>query len=832
MTTETSSPPKSGSTAQASSSPNNTNPAVSKKRYAVSTHKTNTFAPLCRVKFVYADNTNEPVRNRHVAYWVYDSDGKKIDTSPQPLPSWAGQGLPFPVGIGATDENGYLLVNTTYNGRFSVKDPDGKFSITSICDHDSHKTDNSSVLALPLQGAFPLGKKAGFILCPVDMLDTLITGDLTKFTEAHGAAIVDVSTDEQVIKLKCTLSDWEFRIKTATAKLKNDNEKYSKFIQRHLEAISQIELLSSITNCMSKFPGREISYSEYKSVCNLSGQLNELKDIIGKNYIKNTATNSECGKLLNNIDKSAKKLIEIIENSEFIKEYEKYFPLLDDKKCKGHFFEVESDWRSIFETLKSAYAELSNTNNAEKVFNEHVLPFIVKIAHYGVEGKPEWTDPPAEALKKKDTPLLTTIDKYTTIIQSMINPAPGPVSLIEGIVDAFGMLISRWMNDLPRVQVKLPRDVLYGVMRVFNKGQQLSFSEKGVLAKAVYAGRLSDGRKALYDFSKQYLLKSYGESAAKLFCRTMFLFALISFYNTIGNDEKDTWKKRLGLISSGSNAAATLAQTCLAKYLDEEIAFGVKVGTAVGSFAAIGCIAAAIISVEDSIEAFSLHENTRGYLLAASAFGSILLSAGFFMMTFGAGTFWVGGLGIIFSAIGAILTVGTAITLLIIDLIEEGTSQAFKQIIEDFSKEESTYGTIYCKESIAGSIKTSIDKIRLSIADLNWWDLSWRAIVPLYSSGFKQYKGDHGVSYIETAKILSKMIYRDSLLRNDKAYYRSDYSKEGKIVEYLYEFLQTQKNQSDFDNDGIPDAVEWVRGTIYPQRQPFIYDPNPKWRAG
>ena len=811
-----------------------TSPPAKAKRLPARSSATNTFGPLCRVKFAYKENPSQPIQNRYVAYWLYDSTGSKIDTAPQMKTFWNDQSILFPVSIGKTDDNGVLRSNLPDNVRFSLSKENGGCSIKS--ERYGQPANTGSTLALEFDIGFPMNRKVGFVLCPVDILKSVSTGDLLKLKTTDHAVTAQITSDEQVVQLQCSLPDWQYRIEQATNDLKRKSENYGKYIQRHLEAISQLDMLSSIMWCMGRFPADRIKAAQFDSACAMSSKLAKLKETILNRYIKKTSTSSGgCQNLLNRINTSANNLLSIIINKDFIAEYKRYLPRMLDAECKGPSFQNEDDWRSIFSALTNAYAELSKTGLADKVFDVHVAPWLTQIAHLGVEGAAEWPEHAAPP-DSKDTPLLVMIDKYTSIIQSVANPAPGPVTLVEGLVDVFGLAISKWMNSLPRAQAKLPRDLMFGVMRIFNGGKSLDRVQRSVLAKAAYAGKLADGRNALNDFAREYLEKSHGELTGKLFCRAMFLFSLISLYNAVGSDEKDTLKKWMAITSAGTNAGATLMQTFFAQHLETEIKFGVKIGvkveTVAGSLAAIGGLAAAWLSYNDAEEAYAHHDLTRTRLFVGSMVGSILLSAGYFLMIFGASTSWAGGLGIVIAAFGAVISVGASVASLVIDLVEEGTKQTFKQIMDDFSKEKSTFEIVYKKDQRASQIPTLIDEILQLSGDMSWWDLSWRAIVPLYSRGFMLYQGGTNgeVSYGETSKMISKLI-NGSTLSTKGITYRSDYGKEFLVLDYINNFLLAQKDNKDFDNNGIPDAVEWLNGTIYPERHPGIYDPNPYWSA-
>ena len=70
-----------------------------------------------------------------------------------------------------------------------------------------------------------------------------------------------------------------------------------------------------------------------------------------------------------------------------------------------------------------------------------------------------------------------------------------------------------------------------------------------------------------------------------------------------------------------------------------------------------------------------------------------------------------------------------------------------------------------------------------------------------------------------------------STLKTTGVYAKSDYGKDTEVIKYLYDFSHDQKNNIDANSDGVPDAVEWLNGTIHPEKQPGIFDSNLAWKA-
>jgi hypothetical protein len=835
--TTTTEPAKPASAKKSSSASKAANPKAAKKSHAVATHATTTFAGLCQVKFEYDDETKEPVRNRCVAYWAYDSSGKKIDSSPLLQQNSFNIAMPYPVSVGTTDDKGNLMSSQPNGVQVSTKNADGIYAI---------KTNRSPVpkaapgVAVPLNFGviLPMGKKVGFALCPIDMLKSIETGDVTKLTSKNGAVPVTIETDEQVIKLKATLPDWQYRIQAATDILKKDIENYQKYTKKHVEAISQLEMLSTVALNMIRFPSENIATERLQPVGEILKQLDDLKTSIDKQFIKNTSIDTACGKFFNKIVNSAKKLRSIIDSKDFLKELKNYLPVLNDSPSNGYRFAVENDWRDIFDTLIAAYSQLAQTPMVEKIFNEHIVPVLEKIASYGAEEKSESAE--HTKVEIQETALLVIIDRFTSIAQAIGTPAPGTATLVEGIINIFGFGISNWMHNIKITQGKKspdmqkPKDLLYGVMRIFKGGKALTLSEKGVLAKASYSKLFATGEKPLMEYAKNYAFKSAGALTARMYARTMFLFSLITLYNFVSSDKKKTLMDWFLILSGpGTGTAAATVQAFFYKHLETEIKFTSKfgnvgkaafgtIGAATGTIAAIGGIASMIISYQDAKEALSNYENDKAIWLAIQIGGSIFLTAGYFLMIAGTAGIACGGAGIVLAAIGSVIYITTSIVLLVKDLLEEGTLQVFKQIMEEFSKDDSTFKLVYCKNNSSSTIPNLFENLKRSIHAMEWWDLSWRAVVPLFNAGFKAYQANgKDVSLGESAKLISKMISEHTLSKNDITY-RSDYGKDFFVLDYLMKFSFTETNNIVSDPDGIPDAVKWANGTINPSESPMV----------
>jgi hypothetical protein len=773
---------------------------------------------MCKVKFVYKDDPKKPLKNRYVLYWLYNSKGTDLDSNPEDPYYWYRQGTLMPGACGKTSGDGSLTKSYRLSGMMLVDDTEGpRYLEYRRLANENEEQNRIYPRPLLSTDAFPQGRKVGFMLLPPDVLTGFRTTDLRKITAAGGAWIDKITKDGQVIEIRCTLPEWIYRIKREVKLLKYHQEMYAKYVKKHLESTVDVELMSTLIQYMILYPGEAPNYIKIQYAKLLLGRLEKLKKSISDEYITNTDSSSECGKLLSRIDNTAKSLWKLIKNKAFVDELKRYMPHVIDNPKEGEHgpdTKTEHGWKEIFDLLGQAYEALSKSSMGEKVFQEHVDLLFAYLASLCAEAHPDWPSNqgpfidelkkslPAKTFSMDDNPLLVSIDKYGSLIQTATSDAPGPPCLIEAIINSYGLRMAQKISQPNPVAASEYMRSLYGFMKIIRMGKPLTNAQQQKLALAANFGELKTGKEGLFEYSTKFMGDRF-PTAARVFHSGMFIFAIVSFAAAWEKDEYSTIRKIAKIFGSASNLSLTSMGLFLSNY---EAAKLFKIGTT--SLGIIAGIAGVVISSIDAYQYFKEGETARGIWSVVAAGGSAALTIGFGIMAFGAGTSWTG-VGSILILVGVVVTVAASIVLLMMDLFQQEVETAFANLRKAFIKDGSVYATEYVNNS---KVKSACDAVVSAEKDSKWWLMSWRAIVPLYNMGFRvvdpDTKKESPANLIQSAQSIEKLIH-------------DDFGGWKPMLQHLLFYKRASENpKQDSDKNGTPDYLEWQDGTILPNRKP------------
>jgi hypothetical protein len=137
---------------------------------------------------VSAIDPDEPLENCFVLYWLYDSVGKGLDMVPGDPYYWYRQYLSMPGGCSKTDENGFLeLTPLIKNFSFVYGLNNTHYFNYNRGYHAVEFERNSFPQPLYYSDKFPQGRKVGFLIMPLDILNQFETLDLLTLSSKHGA---------------------------------------------------------------------------------------------------------------------------------------------------------------------------------------------------------------------------------------------------------------------------------------------------------------------------------------------------------------------------------------------------------------------------------------------------------------------------------------------------------------------------------------------------------------------------------------------------------------------------------------------------------------------
>jgi hypothetical protein len=180
------------------------------------------------------------------------------------------------------------------------------------------------------------------------------------------------------------------------------------------------------------------------------------------------------------------------------------------------------------------------------------------------------------------------------------------------------------------------------------------------------------------------------------------------------------------------------------------------------------------------------------------------------MMGIGAETA-VAGIGLWIASIGTIIAVSAGIVQLLISLNTNHTREAVKQVFDSFSSDEGAYKKVYSYDPI---MNREFKEIAESIESIAWWKTSWRAIVPLYTSGYRAIDPKtNSENADQTAEIIGQFVRHDVL---------NVTGLTSSVMSRIRDYKLALQSDADENDDGIPDSQDWLDGTIHADWQPPV----------
>ncbi|MCP3940948.1 MAG: hypothetical protein GY710_05640 [Desulfobacteraceae bacterium] len=372
-------------------------------------------------------------------YWLYDDeDQNKLEDDNNPF--YLNKRIRLPIGIGFTDEHGYLkqssdhfnkyakfdktrhtiqvdykessqfsrtydglnkrinLLSTTTDPTFNYV-PAFSYWLSTYKNHDS--ADEYSQLTA---GYFAPDSVFGFFLYPPDK-GPFKTKDLlklakmeipaTKKTTATKAAwkgrIKDTLLHSKVqgaIKLHCTLPEWDHRLNKELEKLELFQDLFKRAKAPHLSKIRAIEKLINFTEIGLKFPKKNETSINIENKNQFIKNLKEFKDCIEERIYKPSQTHGDRSffQHLENVKFQARQLWAILKLPELQEEIKRYFSQLKERTLTnsteklllppGPYMEEEPGWVHIFDTIARSVTALANSAIAKEFMGNEIWPGI------------------------------------------------------------------------------------------------------------------------------------------------------------------------------------------------------------------------------------------------------------------------------------------------------------------------------------------------------------------------------------------------------------------------------------------------------------------------
>ncbi len=700
--------------------------------------------------------------------------------------------------------------------------------------------------------------------------------------------ITERASDRVTIKLPVDnfLPEWTARIKQKTELLESAFMEYQAAIMPHLTNMHILDRMSDLITIFAKYPKEWQSETEINPLKKSIKVIDQLKGKIKKRYTANRNNpDRNCKIAFDDLEQSADDLLKFLNNKKLITVFDEYIEKVKENKFGNWPYEnTKIDWLTPFlKNLTRAYYALSKLPDVmeKDVYKDHIQ-YVFDLWASEIDDK-QIIDINSKAgkfnLRKikrpeskiKDIPIVHFVAKCIElqdvasaggILQNMLKNDDGPSALYLALANIFG---SRWCKvfehgKLRSAQKTINRAATHmmGFLRVFTKSLDDPFAENELFTTVIEQLNMDNPFKNTDEIANDIKdrLNLSSEIKSRIFRGLMVMFSSLGLWSSIKKDDQETLKY-WAEITAGAADTTVAAMNMLFKRFEKKLWF-IKTSTRLENLVSVVGIALSLNDAHDAayygndIEAGLNYINTAA--LTGIAFGKSFVAAA-----------QVLDIGIVAlsveSAVAVCPYIFIAVTalLLLMPFLTPESEQTLDHLKKQFGKKNGAYGREYIKND------AEFQELFQSIGDgFTLHRCSWRAVIPLYESGFvvfkKKKKGidtektiDLLDSYVDIVDVIQHAYHKKYPLSRIQTEFRGQSEKEEKEKKRAYEIKKRHDkhiayNRVNDDRYYIDDILKkyaedlvrakhgdskakenvykWRTGTIYPNRVPTVIPEN------
>ncbi len=619
--------------------------------------------------------------------------------------------------------------------------------------------------------------------------------------------IKERQADRVTIKIPCKefLPEWIGRIRQKAEQLRARFNEYQEVVRPHKLSIAQLEIMKTYVTMAGQFPIRPYSdASPYKATYNT---LEQFQAVINEEFVYNREKiKRRCKIPLENIERDAKDLFELLQNQGIKTAYNAYMEMVESDNFQGWPYKnTRINWLdSLFNELTKAYSILNAVENLVDIpiFKEHIaLVFDLwalqltssdrkmvndrdKYSKFRLEqhnDKP-LTDLPVVYLMDKfleQNNILKKykeVDKVTNQISRLFSNSQGPTSFCHAIATLYHSYLLRDLDHAALTSVKGATAAgraatrMFGYLKVIMTDSDYkvyalfvidSINEQyPVRLKSDLNGRLHNIMKCSHDFYK-------GTNSTNAFNPFFAMFSLLSFAVNIGDREIDTLEKWVKLAESSLDSTVTCLGYILKKYSETK---WYMAGGAVskGVLNVIGVYLSVNAALESDYHGDYKKSGLHWLCAGASAIAatSFILDVVIASTAAGSLTLTSGGVLLVINSWAIVIAIGIGAIIFLIDVLTPATKKVFNRMKDNFGDKKGAYYNEYIHEKVKSDLTSTVKgKINkdgsLTIEkggidfdfeseykklgkDIDWsTSMSWRAVIPFFINGYVKYSKDN-----------------------------------------------------------------------------------------
>jgi len=675
------------------------------------------YYPAYQPRFATA-RLNTILSQSYVLYWQYEKDLDDLGRIKAMPDYWDYMQRMMPVGISRTDANGYLqelsykenadIMSMLFIER-QVKGGKACYRLTiNAANRIKNRAQYARKLNYKSMCAFTPNKPVGFMILPLDMDDAFSVDilDLLDFGKRFCGDLLwfgYVQREHQLIHLPLHSLAWAKYIGDANDMVEVAMQVYQTHFTELTEKLQRFSQLQNFLDIYRRYPRLNDPW--------VRSQVGEMLSLLG-----------ECQSYL--YDEYVAKLRGLDKDAEFSVRYAADYLLkllLHDDLAAKQLFErayrvecIDNNIDALFvwddeclaKVLMRAFqlmAQVPNSSGENEysglIYERYIAPLMALAG----------ADETAKYIKGSGS-----VEKLLSYSSQLAPPLaanfPGPPSLVVALINSVGQYYSRknFNSKISKQQVKSLLKTIKLSMRLLNGNQALKHGAWENIEADMYAGRLSLDKNSLADMLGNTLNLGLSSSLLTVYHGVMRSLLICALSIRVKEDSDNPLKWSTGVLASSS---------ALALSVDGLIAqlFSLSRGKLQLSLGVVGFFAESAYALFEAIES-----SDRDDSLAAIKFCESFLQATSAVLFLMAG---VTPVFVVVLLLSVIAQIGEDIY-----LIERPKA---KTLVDDLLDKLTK---IYQHDAFINRRLSSMYHIS---GRLNWQRLSWRALVPLYESGFR-----------------------------------------------------------------------------------------------
>jgi len=777
------------------------------------------YYPAYRPRFSDAV-TKTVLSDCYILYWQYNLDMDdlgEIKAFPQ---YWDYMQRFMPVGIGKTDQSGYLRELTYLDDarifdilRLDKKSVNGRNQY-HLSIRPANRIHNQAQLAAKMyhksMTAFTPNKAMAFMRLPLDVDDALDLDifDLVEFGKQFQNEFLwcgQIRHDDILIRLPMHSLAWADRLAKLNSQLGNTISLYQAEAQPLVKNTLPIIQLRRFLSIYYRFPQFK-DWWPRDQLNNMQRLLDECQAHIQQDYFNRIRQHIETYQYL--VADAEENLLNLLLNDDIARQQllERRYRLQCAENKITPIFRWSEDYLGLaFAESVRLLNQVPHLNGSDKhnsdLFDRYCQPLLnISVDNGGARG-----------LGRNSFAQL--VDFAVQLSPALAANFPGPPSLVVAVMNFIGYLYCKnganksGKDKISRQQLNSLLRMIHAVLKLLNGNKPLNSAAWNSLLENMRDGSVGLDQNRLIDLATDTFNSPLSKILGVAYQGLMRLILLYSLASRIEDNRDNPAKLVTGAIASGAGVVLSMEKFISSLFNSSGKRLEISLGF-------VAYLAEGVFSLLQAVDDFKKDETAA---LLGFGLGIIDIAASLVFVTMG--------IGVIFTGLLA-LSLVTAIASEWQQFIRASSRQTVLSLLDE----------IHAKYPDNDYVCQRVDDLYRLGQRIDWKRLSWRALVPLYEAGFGRNPID-GMLYDDGLKILNGYVdltfmpqrYRLPGKSGGADYWNRAINNDGELDRdvaipalngYFADYFRVQKAARINSASQQLELIEWQCGCQFPQLIP------------